>query len=110
MSIFRSGMSKTRQSFFGRIGQLLSGGDLPDTVIHLDSPIFPGMVNALDNALSGTRHCPHRVATLDGDDLEWVLDEGRRVTKAVEARKLSSAHDVSTALRAELSPAREQLR
>lgn len=25
MSIFRSGMSKTRQSFFGRIGQLLSG-------------------------------------------------------------------------------------
>ena len=91
-------------------GQLLSSGELPDTVVHLDSPIFPGMVNALDNALSGTRHCPHRVATLDGDDLEWVLDEGRRVTKVVQARKLSSAHDVSTALRAELSPAREQLR
>ena len=91
-------------------GQMLSGGDLPDTVVHLDSPIFPGMVNALDNALSGMRHCPQRVATLDGDDLEWVLDEGRRVIKAVEARKLSSAHDVSTALRAELSPAGEQLR
>ena len=26
MSIFRSGMSKTRQSFFGRIGQMLGGG------------------------------------------------------------------------------------
>lgn len=30
MSIFRSGMSKTRQSFFGRIGQLLSGGGIDD--------------------------------------------------------------------------------
>jgi len=91
-------------------GQLLKSRDLPDTVIHLDSPIFPGLVNVLDNVLSGTRHRPHRVATIDGDELEWVLDEGRRVIKVVEARKLSSAHDVSTALRAELSPAREQLR
>jgi hypothetical protein len=91
-------------------GQLLKSRDLPDTVIHLDSPIFPGLVNVLDNVLSGTRHRPHRVATIDGDELEWVLDEGRRVIKAVEARKPSSAHDVSKALHAELHPAREQLR
>ena len=91
-------------------GQLLDSGDLPDTVVHLDSPIFPGLVNVLDNVLSGTRHRPHRVATIDGDELEWVLDEGRRVIRAVEAGKPSSAHDVSTALHAELSPARNQLR
>ena len=90
--------------------QMLSGGDLPDTVVHLDSPIFPGLVNVLDNVLSGTRHRPHRVATIDGDELEWVLDEGRRAIKAVEARKPASAHDVSKALHAELHPAREQLR
>ncbi len=30
MSIFRSGMSKTRQSFFGRIGQMLGGGNTID--------------------------------------------------------------------------------
>ena len=90
--------------------ELLSSGDLPDTVVYLDSPLFPGLVDGIDSALSGTGHRPHRVATIDGDELGWVLDEGRRVTKAVEARKLSSAHDVSTALRAELSPAREQLR
>ena len=89
---------------------LLSSGDLPDTVVYLDSPLFPGLVNVLDNVLSGTRHRPHRMATIDGDELEWVLDEGRRVIRAVEAGKPSSAHDVSTALRAELSPAREQLR
>mgnify|MGYP000902746651 FL=1 len=91
-------------------GQLLDSGDLPDTVVHLDSPIFPGLVNVLDNVLSGTRHRPHRMATIDGDELEWVLDEGRRVIRAVEAGKPSSAHDVSTALHAELSPARNQLR
>ena len=91
-------------------GQLLNSRDLPDTVVHLDSPIFPGLVNVLDNVLSGTRHRPHRAATIDGDELEWVLEEGRRVNKAVEARKPSSAHDVSTALHAELNPAREQLR
>ena len=91
-------------------GQLLNSRDLPDTVIYLDSPIFPGLVNLLDNVLSGTRHRPHRVATIDGDELEWVLDEGRRVIKAVEARKPGSAHDVSKALHAELHPAREQLR
>ena len=91
-------------------GQLLNSRDLPDTVIYLDSPIFPGLVNVLDNVLSGTRHRPHRVATIDGDELEWVLDEGRRVIKAVEARKPGSAHDVSKALHAELHPAREQLR
>ena len=84
-------------------GQLLKSRDLPDTVIHLDSPIFPGLVNVLDNVLSGTRHRPHRVATIDGDELEWVLDEGRRVIRAVEAGKPSSAHDVSTALHAELN-------
>ncbi len=91
-------------------GQLLNSRDLPDTVIYLDSPIFPGLVNVLDNVLSGTRHRPHRVATIDGDELEWVLDEGRRVIKDVEARKPGSAHDVSKALHAELHPAREQLR
>ena len=91
-------------------GQLLDSGDLPDTVVHLDSPIFPGLVNVLDNVLSGTRHRPHRMATIDGDELEWVLDEGRRVIRAVEAGKPSSAHDVSTVLHAELSPARNQLR
>ncbi len=32
MSIFRSGMSKTRQSFFGRIGQLFAGNELDDSV------------------------------------------------------------------------------
>ena len=91
-------------------GQLLNSGDLPDTVVHLDSPIFPGLVNVLDNVLSGTRHCPHRVATIDGDELEWVLDEGRRVIKAVEARKPSCPHDVSTLLRAALTTAHEQTR
>jgi len=30
LGIFRNGMSKTRQSFFGRIGQMLSGGDTID--------------------------------------------------------------------------------
>jgi len=30
LGIFRSGLSKTRQSFFGRIGQLLSGGEAID--------------------------------------------------------------------------------
>ncbi len=30
MSIFRSGLSKTRQSFFGRIGQMLGGGSIDD--------------------------------------------------------------------------------
>ena len=30
MGIFRSGMAKTRQSFFGRIGQMLGGGSIED--------------------------------------------------------------------------------
>ena len=30
LGIFRSGMSKTRQSFFGRIGQMLGGGSIED--------------------------------------------------------------------------------
>jgi fused signal recognition particle receptor len=30
LSIFRSGMSKTRQSFFGRIGQMLGGSNIDD--------------------------------------------------------------------------------
>ncbi len=30
MGIFRSGMSKTRQSFFGRLGQMLGGGSIDD--------------------------------------------------------------------------------
>lgn len=30
MSIFRGGMAKTRQSFFGRIGQMLGGGQIED--------------------------------------------------------------------------------
>ena len=89
---------------------LLSSGDLPDTVVYLDSPLFPCLVDGLDSALSGTGHRPHRVATIHGDELEWVLDEGRRVIRAVEAGKPSSAHDVSTVLHAELSPARNQLR
>ena len=91
-------------------GQLLSSGDLPDTVVYLDSPLFPGLVDGIDSALSGTGHRPHRVATIDGDELGWVLDEGRRVIKAVEARKPSCPHDVSALLRAALTTAREQLR
>ena len=91
-------------------GQLLSSGDLPDTVVYLDSPLFPGLVDGIDSALSGTGHRPHRVATVDGDELGWVLDEGRRVIKAVEARKPSCPHDVSALLRAALTTAREQLR
>jgi len=83
--------------------ELLSSGDLPDTVVYLDSPLFPGLVDGLDSALSGTGHRPHRVATVDGDELGWVLDEGRRVIKDVEARKPGSAHDVSKALHAKLN-------
>ena len=30
MGIFRSGMAKTRQSFFGRLGQMLNGGSIDD--------------------------------------------------------------------------------
>ena len=89
---------------------LLSSGDLPDTVVYLDSPLFPGLVDGIDSALSGTGHRPHRVATIDGDELGWVLDEGRRVIKAVEARKPSCPHDVSALLRAALTTAREQTR
>ena len=89
---------------------LLSSGDLPDTVVYLDSPLFPDLVDGLDSALSGTGHRPHRVATIDGDELGWVLDEGRRVIKAVEARKPSCPHDVSTLLRAALTTAHEQTR
>ena len=90
--------------------ELLSSGDLPDTVVYLDSPLFPDLVDGLDSALSGTGHRPHRVATVDGDELGWVLDEGRRVIKAVEARKPSCPHDVSALLRAALTTAREQTR
>ena len=90
--------------------ELLSSGDLPDTVVYLDSPLFPDLVDGLDSALSGTGHRPHRVATIDGDELGWVLDEGRRVIKAVEARKPSCPHDVSTLLRAALTTAHEQTR
>ena len=108
--VVRADVADTADAVPVLAGQLLSGGDLPDTVVHLDSPIFPGLVNVLDNVLSGTRHRPHRVATIDGDELEWVLDEGRRVIRAVEAGKPGSAHDVSKALHAELSPARNQLR
>lgn len=90
--------------------ELLSSGDLPDTVVYLDSPLFPDLVDGLDSALSGTGHRPHRVATVDGDELGWVLDEGRRVIKAVEARKPSCPHDVSALLRAALTTAHEQTR
>jgi len=90
--------------------ELLSSGDLPDTVVYLDSPLFPDLVDGLDSALSGTGHRPHRVATVDGDELGWVLDEGRRVIKAVEARKPSCPHDVSALLGAALTTAHEQTR
>ena len=106
----RADIADTADAVPALAGQLLISGDLPDTDVHLDSPISPGLVNVLDNVLSGTRHRPHRAATIDGDELEWVLGEGRRVIKAVEARKPSSAHDASKALHAELHPAREQLR
>ena len=102
-AVVRADIADTADAVPALAGQLLSSGNLPDTVVHLDSPIFLGMVDVLDNVLFGTRHRPHRVATLDGDDLEWVLNEGRRVTKAVKARKPSSAHDVSTALHAVLN-------
>ena len=108
--VVRADIADTADAVPELAGQLLNSGDLPDTVIYLDSPIFPGLVNVLDNVLSGTRHRQHRVATIDGDELEWVIDEGRRVIKAVEARKPGSAHDVSTAMHAELHPALEQLR
>ena len=71
---------------------------------------FASLVDGIDSALSGTGHRPHRVATIDGDELGWVLDEGRRVIKAVEARKPSCPHEVSTLLRAALTTAHEQTR
>ncbi len=107
--IVRAEIADTADAVPALAGELLSSGGLPDVVVHLDSPAFPGLVNGLDSALSGTGHRPHRVATIEGDELEWVLDEGRRVIKAVEGRKPSSAHDVSVLLRAELNPADEQL-
>jgi len=108
--VVRADVADTAEYVPALARDLLSSGDLPNTVVHLDSPLFPGLVDGLDSALSGTGHPFHRVATIDGDELEWVLDEGRRVIKAVEARKPNSVHDVSTFLRAELTTAHEQTR
>ncbi len=107
--VIRADVADTADAVPALAGQLLSSGDLPDTVVHLDSPLFPGLVNGLDSTLSGARH-RRRSATIDGDELQWVLDEGRRVIKAVEAGKPSSAHEVSAALRAALNPAHEKRR
>ena len=52
MGIFRSGMAKTRQSFFGRLGQMLSGGNIDDdTWDDIEALLIQVQQSVLCNAL-----------------------------------------------------------
>lgn len=84
MGIFRDGLSKTRQSFFGRINQLLGGGDTidDDTWDDLEALLIQADIGipTAQAVLSETRTRARKDNVRKVSDLRKVLKEALRDT------------------------------
>lgn len=78
--------------------EFISTQGLPDAVVHDDNPTFPGLTEALAEALTRAGYHCDDPSNISDECLIWAIEHGGRIAKAIGRTNPDTLEDVARAL------------